>query len=120
MQTFCVFGSFDVWILGVLDFWILGSFGFPVLLFDRKAASANEPKSDQQESRFRTGFYSVVKGTACYTGGDHLCVYIYTDIHMYRYIISFKYARTLLAWVILPQSLGNYTSESPSTHISDA
>ena len=50
-------------------FWILGSFAFPVLLFDANAASENEPKSDQQKSSFRTGLYSVLKGSACRIGG---------------------------------------------------
>ena len=51
-------------VFGIWDCWILGSFAFPVLLFDTIAASENEPKSDQK-SRFRAGFYSVLKGSAC-------------------------------------------------------
>ena len=58
------FGVLEFWTFGFLGFWILRSLAFPVLLFDTNAASENEPKSDQQKSRVRTGFYSV-KGSAC-------------------------------------------------------
>ena len=68
-----MFGFLGFWIFGILDVWILGSFACPVLLFDTNAASENEPKSDQQKSRFRTSFYSVLKGSAC-RGGD-ICTY---------------------------------------------
>ena len=69
-----------------LDFWILGSFAFPVLLFDTNSASENEPKSDQQRNRFRTGFYSVWKGSACRWGG-WAGVTIYTYIYIYTRFI---------------------------------
>ena len=81
------FGTLDFWILGFwkfgfLEFWILGSVAIPVLLFDRNAASENQPKSDQQKGRFRTGFYSVVKGSACRRGvATFLYIYI-CNIHI--------------------------------------
>ena len=84
---FRIFKLFEFWNFGFLDFWILGSFVFPVLLFDTNSASESEPKSDQQKSRFRTGFYSVLKGYACRKGGDHTCTYvcIYLSIHLSIY-----------------------------------
>ena len=45
--------------------WILGSCAFPVYT---NAASKNQPESDHQTSRLRTGFYSVLQGSACRRG----------------------------------------------------
>ena len=72
-----ILGFLDFSILGIWDLWILGSFAFPVLLFDMNAASENEPKSDQQKSRFRIGVYSILKGSACRRGRT---MYIYICI----------------------------------------
>ena len=68
-----------------MDFWIPGSFAFTVMLFDATAESENEPKSDQK-SRFRISFYSVLKGSACRWGGDHVFIHLLKIFCMYMYI----------------------------------
>ena len=77
----------DFWIAGFLDFWILRSLAFPVLLFDTNAASENGPKSDQQKRQVSHWFYSVLKGSACRRGGDHIYIYTYIFfLHTYTQI----------------------------------
>ena len=96
-----IFETSGCWICGFLAFeffWILGSFVFSVLLLDTNAASVNEPKSDQQKNRFRTGLYNVLKGFACRRGGDHIYIYIcifvcvplflYLDLQLYSHLCS--------------------------------
>ena len=46
----------------VFEFCIVGSFAFPVLLFDTKAASKNEPNSDQQKIGFALVFTVFRRG----------------------------------------------------------
>ena len=66
---------------------MLRFFAFPVLLFDTNAASENEPKADQQKKRFRNGFYSVLKGSACRRG---VTIYMYMDVYVCRFIHTHK------------------------------
>ena len=77
------------------EFWIFGFWTFGFLIFNfwdlslslsssfnTNAASKNEPTSDHQKSRFRTGLYSVLKRSACHGGG-----YIEEkNTHIYMYL----------------------------------
>ena len=57
-----------------------------IMLFDTNAASENEPSSDQQKSKFRVGFYSVLKRSACRRGVTiYICIHIICS-HFFIYI----------------------------------
>ena len=62
---------------GCLGCWILGSFAFPILLFDRNAASENEPKFRPRKKQVSQWFLQCfeLKGSACRSaGGDRIIV----------------------------------------------
>ena len=84
----------ESWSVGFLDVWILGSgfFAFPVLLFDRNAASENEPKSEQQKNRFCTGVYNVLKGSACRRVGGNPYLYLCFYVYVKSLSMKFRYA----------------------------
>ena len=70
------FGFLDFWIFGFLDFWI-----FCVLHLCFQSVETAPRLDSEKTNGVCISVYSVFKGCACRSGGDHMYVYIY----MYAY-----------------------------------